>query len=117
MNEQATPEATGAVLDAGSPRELPSGRSVIVKFANGQEQLEVRNPDGFVEVHIVLSDQGPIVRLRGAKLELQSTEELSIQCKKFAVQAEESASVQSSGPVRVNGEMIYLNCDEANASL
>ena len=52
-------------------RTLPSGRVVVLRTATGREELEVRAPDGQVEVHIVLTEAGPVVRLTAARLELE----------------------------------------------
>jgi hypothetical protein len=80
---------------------LPSGRSVVVRLAGGAEELEIRSPQGEVEVHILLAETGPVVRLRGARLELDAAETVAVNCRRFEVRAE--------GDIRMDGAMIRLN--------
>src|SRR5262245_27824783 len=84
-------------------RTLPSGRSVIVKVAGGREELEVRSPAGEIEVRITLSDVGPVVHLRGARLELDSLQAVAINCERFEVCATEGATLKSAGEVQIAG--------------
>ncbi len=110
---------------SATPRLLPSGRCVIVKVGDQHEEMEVRSPSGEVEVHIVLTENGPVVRLRGARLELESPETIAVNCKRFEVQTSEKTELHSAGEVQVtgqemrvktegdihlNGDYIRLNC-------
>jgi uncharacterized protein (DUF2345 family) len=87
---------------------LPSGRSVTVKVAGGQEQIEIRSPDGMVEVEIHLTGAGPVVRLRGGRLELQALEEIALRCRRFEVQTAEAAELHSRGDVRISGQELHV---------
>lgn len=108
-------------------RLLPSGRSVIVRLSRGCEELEVRSPDGMVEVQILLTEQGPVVRLAGARLELESPDSIAVRCRHFEVHSREETTLHSDGAVRLtgqelrartqgdihlDGEYILLNCEE-----
>ncbi len=106
------------------PRALPSGRSVTIRASAAGEQVEVRSPDGEVEVTIELTPQGPLVRLRGARLELAASE-VRVDCDRFSVEARHSTEIRTEGDVHIaaggelrvqteqdthiNGKMIYLN--------
>jgi hypothetical protein len=110
---------------AQAARALPSGRSVVVRAAAGGEEIEVRSPSGEVEVRIQLTETGPVVRLRGARLELEAAEDIALRCRRFALLTIEGTTVQSQGDVqlqaegqiqvrtaddlRLDGKMIYLN--------
>lgn len=96
------------LLSPSSERVLPSGRSVILRVGD-TEELEVRSPDGEVEVRIVLTDAGPVVRLRAAKLELETIDSVDVRCKNFNVTAEEMR-VQTAGDTHINAAVIRLNC-------
>jgi hypothetical protein len=110
-----TPSETQAPQTA--PQALPSGRSVVLRYGDGEEQIEVRSPSGEVEVRIVLTDRGPVVRLRGARLELEAPEEIALTCGRLAVHTKEALELASAGAVhvraeedlRLDGKMIYLN--------
>lgn len=89
---------------------LPSGRSVRLRVSNGTEELEVRSPDGDVEVRIVLTDAGPVVHLRAARLHLDATEDVTVACRRFEVEATDEVRLRAAGDVHVNGDVVRLNC-------
>jgi hypothetical protein len=123
MNPAAV--ATG---DGAAERLFPSGRSVRVKVGPGGEELEVRSPQGEVEVQILLTDTGPVVRLRGARLEVESPDVVAVNCRRLEVRAAEDVHLHSDdqvtitgrelrmrteGDIRADGAVIRLNCEEA----
>ena len=105
--------------------ELPSGASVVVKVAGDHEELEIRDADGQVEVCVSLTAEGPIVKVRGGRLELDAVDTIAVRCRRFEVQTTESTELKSEGDLRImgrelkvrtkedihlNGEFIRLNC-------
>lgn len=105
---------------------LPSGRSISVRIGEAREAIEVRSPDGTIELEIALTDAGPVVRLRASKLELEAREEFAVRCRRFALQATEGAELSTEGTLRLGGQemrvrtqddihmdgaFIRLNCD------
>jgi hypothetical protein len=92
------------LVTSAEPRILPSGRSVIVRLADGTEELEIRSPRGDVEVRIVLTEAGPVVRLSGARLELEAAETVAVRCRRFEVRAE--------GDICLDGATVRLNSPE-----
>lgn len=96
------------ILPETSQRTLPSGRSVVLRVGD-TEELEIRSPDGEVEVRIVLTDAGPVVRLRAARLEMETTESVDIRCRDFNVRADEMR-VKTDGDIHMNAAVIRLNC-------
>lgn len=96
------------ILPETSQRTLPSGRSVVLRVGD-TEELEIRSPDGEVEVRIVLTDAGPVVRLRAARLEMETTESVDIRCRDFNVRADEMR-VKTDGDIHMNATVIRLNC-------
>lgn len=82
---------------------LPSGRQIaIAETAGGGETLEVRAPDGTLELRIALTDQGPVLSLRGVRLEIDSTEAVAVRCKEFAVETTGGLDLRAGGDVRLN---------------
>jgi hypothetical protein len=88
----------------------------------------LRNPhQPAVDVEIVLTREGPVVRAAAAALEITAAEEIFARCERFEIDAKESFSVQAADvavtarsggvairandDVAVNGEQILLNCD------
>lgn len=88
----------------------PSGRSVILRVCGGKEEVEVRSPSGETELRVILTDQGPVLRLSGVRLELEAAETVAVRCKNFEVEAGEMR-VQTAGDIHLNGDYIRLNCE------
>jgi hypothetical protein len=116
-----------AQIDArsGPPRVLPSGRSVVLRIGDGCEDLEIRSPDGDVEVRITLTDQGAVVSLRGGRLQMESADAVALNCRRLEVVTTEGTALGSAGDVLItgrgmrvqtendihlNGGVIHLNC-------
>lgn len=85
------------------PQRLPSGRTVLTQAIEGDETVEIRSPDGEMEIRITLTETGPVLSLRGAKLQMEAADSFAVKCKKFAVDAEESATINTQGTMAVNG--------------
>ena len=115
---------------AAFERPLPSGRTLVVRAGAGGEELEVRDRGGALELSISLTESGPMVRIRAARIALESPETISLQCRRFEVDATEAVQLQSGGEVRIgaremrvrteadvhlDGAMIRLNCDPTPA--
>ncbi len=116
------PQETG---EAAHARELPSGRSVLLRVSAAGEEIEVRSAAGEVEVRICLTAEGPVVQLRGARLHLDAAEAVDVRCRRFAVQAADAEfrtagdihmeaggemRIRTEGETHINGKMINLNC-------
>ena len=104
---------------------LPSGRQVVVRLTSAGEELQVRSPDGKVEVSITLSECGPVVHLSAARLELEAADTIVLSCRRLTVNTDESTHLDSAGDLRItgqevriqtssdihlNGDVIRLNC-------
>jgi hypothetical protein len=127
---QCTDDAPPTVspgTDLSPVSTLPSGRSVCVTTDDQREQIEVRSPQGEVEVRIVMTEDGPVLSLRGARLEIDSTDSVALRCKRFEVQASEGIALQggdvdvrstgdihtqSTGQTFIDGDYVNLNCLE-----
>jgi hypothetical protein len=105
--------------------QLDSGRQVLVQSDGKGELLEVLERGGEVVMTVRLTDEGPIVSVQGARLELKSTESIALEAKKIRIKAQEEATIESEGTlkiessknmdvnseddIRVVGKMIHLN--------
>lgn len=90
---------------------LPSGRSLAVRVADGQEHLTVRSPDGTMEVQIVLTPAGAVVRVAAARLEVAAPD-VAVTCDNFRVEAAGEFRVKAGKSIHLNGETVRLNCTE-----
>ena len=97
---------------------LPSGRLLRLLQGGRGELLEIRNPDGKVELEIRLTEEGPVLVFDAARLDLRAAGEVRVACDTFAVRAREGIDLGSAGEVRVrgdgdvhvDGENVLLNC-------
>ena len=105
--------------------KLDSGRQVLVRSDGKEELLHIVEREGEVVMTVRMTDDGPIISVQGAHLELKSSETLALEAKKIEIKAEEEAVVKSKGKIeigsskkmdinseddiRVVGKMIHLN--------
>lgn len=116
--------------EGGGEIALRSGRTLQLRESAEGDALEVRSAGGELEIRIVLTPDGPMVSLKGAKLVLESSDEVAVRCKRFAVAAEEVAlesqgamAVRSGGDMHlraqghshIDGETLNLNCGDRSA--
>lgn len=125
---QATPTDTppnGNEQLLQNPVSLKSGRVVALKVDGTSEELEIRSPEGDLELRITLTADGPVVHLKTAKLQLEATDEVAVSCKKFSLHTTEGTSLETDGNMnlaakgemtthsdedtKITGKMIYLN--------
>ena len=105
--------------------QLESGRQVMVHSSEKEERIEITESDGEMIMNVRMTDDGPVISVRGAHLELKSTETIALEAKKIKIKAEEEALVESKGSLEIDsskkmaihsnddicvaGKIIYLN--------
>lgn len=104
--------------EASEEREvyLRDGRKLVVSEQGGESLVEVRGASGMLEVRIRLTEQGPVLQMEAARMQLKATEAVEIQSERVEISggavklhAEEDLEVDAGNDVRVVGKMIYLN--------
>lgn len=96
---------------------LREGRTLRIEQAGSDELVEIRSSSGQVEVRIRLTEEGPVLQMESARLQLKASEAVEIASKRVEIRATEAVQIASKdeikvdaeGEVRVNGKMIYLN--------
>lgn len=86
------------------------------------EELELRAPNGDVEVRITCGPAGPQVVVHATRLEVD-TPSIAIRCSEFDLEADQALALRSQGEVRVkaegdvhvNGGVVRLNCTDVPA--
>ncbi|NJL60054.1 MAG: hypothetical protein HC887_10860 [Desulfobacteraceae bacterium] len=78
-----------------------SGRTIAVYPDGDEEYLEVIEPSGQLSLKIRLTEDGPVMVLEGARLELKSAESVTLAAKRISINAEEEASVESKGSLKI----------------
>ena len=93
------------VLDALKPpltqTDIGDRHTLVV---TADQSIEVRDSEGQVQVCIRLDGDVPTVQLSGARLEVESTESVTVKTKLFAVQAAERVELQSEGSVEISSK-------------
>ena len=109
---------------AAKKLQLDSGRYILIRSKEKEELLEIVE-GGEVVVTVRLTNEGPVVTVQGAHLELRSTKTIALEAKEVKIKAEEEASIESMGrlkidsskqmdihskdDIRVVGKIIHLN--------
>lgn len=96
---------------------LREGRTLSVEQTGTDDLVEVRSSSGQVELRIRLTEDGPVLQMESARLQLKASESVEIESKRIALRATESVKLESEneikaeaeGEVRVNGKTIWLN--------
>ena len=96
---------------------LKEGRTLSVEQSGTDELVEIRSSSGQVELRIKLTEEGPVLQMESARLQLKASESVEIESKRVEIRATETVQLASNnevkvdaeGEVRVNGKMIYLN--------
>jgi hypothetical protein len=105
---------------------LPSGRTVVVRADERGEAIEVRSAAGEMELRIALTEQGPVLTLRGARLEIDAADTVAVNCRHFAVRTTDGVVLDAAGGIAMNsgaetrlrsagdtyidGRLVNLNC-------
>lgn len=113
MSETLTTEADCANASAAPVRcKVRSGRVVAVERRENTDELTIRAADGRLEVSIVFSDQGASVSVEAADLRIGTPGDVTFNCKRFEVNAEETAQIYSEDRVNIlSRETILRSAD------
>ena len=111
------------VLDGS--QTLPDGRQLVLSWADDSGELALHAPDGQLEITIQITPEGPVLQLSGGRIELKSTDSVSIQSREIHLDATEKTTLRSGdgveivsegdtevtaqGDVRILASMIHLN--------
>jgi hypothetical protein len=85
----------------GDALELPSGRRISCEEEASGELVTVQGPEGGVELRVLLTEDGPVLRFDAARLELQSAGTIRAECDRFEVAARSDVVQEAGGDVSV----------------
>lgn len=128
MTTPAVPNRTQPDERLAQRGVLPSGRTVVIRADGNGEAIEVRSAAGEMELRIALTDQGPVLSLRGARLEIDAADTVAVNCRQFEVRTTEGVvfdaagdvalrsggetHLRSAGDTNIDGQLIKLNCQD-----
>src|SRR5262249_60262919 len=105
--------------EAADRREvyLREGRTLSIESLGSDELVEVRSSSGLVELRIRLTEEGPVLQMESARLQLKASEAVEIESRRVEIKATESVQLESDnenkvdaeGEAPVNGKMISRN--------
>jgi len=97
---------------AAKELQLDPGRYILIRSGEKEDLLEIID-GGEVVVTVRLSDEGPVVTVQGANLELKSTETIALEAKQVTIKAEEETSIESKGSLKIaSSEKMDIHSDE-----
>ena len=99
-------------VEQGQEVYLRDGRKLIVSEQAGDQLVEIRNESGMVEVRIRLTEEGPVLQMEAARLQLKATEAVSIESKKVDIKSSEEMTLTAQGDLVAIGKIIHLNPDK-----
>jgi hypothetical protein len=114
-----------AAEDTQKQMQLASGRRIVVEASGKDDLIEILDPGGTLNVAVRLTEEGPVISVRGTRLELKAVETMTLEAKRIHIAAEEETivkshgkmdldssremSIQSDDDIRVSGKIIHLN--------
>lgn len=114
-------------MDDSDERDLvlTSGYRIDVHNDNKEEVIKITSPNDDLLMQIRITNEGPVVCLQGAHLQLHSTETIALEAKKINIQAQEETVVESKGKldvkaaqkmdihadddIKISGKMVHIN--------
>ncbi|WP_437999774.1 hypothetical protein WMF26_07560 [Sorangium sp. So ce185] len=87
---------------------LASGRSIEIAEEGAGERIQIRAAAGQILVSIRMTDDGPVLSLAGASLEIAAAKTLSLSCDTLQIQAAQDAAIEVGGSLheRVRGSAV-----------
>ncbi|XYH95825.1 hypothetical protein ACMHYB_49875 [Sorangium sp. So ce1128] len=79
---------------------LASGRSLEIAEEEAAERVQIRSAEGQLLLSIRLTDEGPVLSLSGASLEIAATKALALSCDTLRIQAAHDADIEVGGSLR-----------------
>ena len=93
---------------------LRGGHLMEIASRDDGATLRVRAADhrgagpGAVEIELGWSDAGPVVRVRAARIDVDTTADINVRCKSFQVQASEGIHLRAGGVLESSAEAVEL---------
>jgi len=83
---------------------LPSGTTIQVRATGEGEEILLRSAGGAMELSIRVTEEGPILSLRGVRLEIEAADRVAVNCREFTVNAREGVRLSSAGDVELRSD-------------
>lgn len=103
MSEPISTSPAPLAALASQALDLPSGRRLVVE-ASPVERLLIHAPSGEIELSIELTPQGPVLKARALRLDLEATESVRIAAPDVEIAAGQNLKLSSQGAAELTAE-------------
>lgn len=108
MTEAAANSVTTQILESESPRTdeeflpLAGEHRLSLERRSAEDVLKIEGPDGGLRLSVVVTPQGPEVRLEGSDLRIRSTGSLDIDAEHVSIRGRQGVSLRSDAEAELN---------------
>src|SRR5512139_1251876 len=74
---------------------LREGRTLSVEGSGSEQLVEIRSSSGQLELRIRLTEEGPVLQVESARLQLKASEAVEIESKRIEIKATETLQLAS----------------------
>lgn len=85
---------------AADLRGASSGRRVTLESDGEVDTLRIEAPSGELELTVVLTADGPVLRVSGASVELAATKTLKMSCETLAIETSADVAINVGGDLK-----------------
>ncbi len=87
-------------------QEIPIAfnRSLQIEQTADGDRLRIQSPDDIIELEVLITATGPVLRFRSAELELQATNSVNIECDNYSVKATNSIHHETAGDLSMTAK-------------
>jgi hypothetical protein len=89
---------------ASQTLDLQNSKTLTVTQAEDHDLIEIHGNGGQVELRIKLTPEGPVLQMESVRLNIKSSEAVSVECKTFEVRATEGVDIHSDGGMQLSGQ-------------
>ncbi len=90
---------------------FPTGHKIQIDL-DGQ-MIDVRDINGELQVQINITKDGPQIQLNGGQLDLQSPENISMDCNSFRLTTKEDTEIFAKGQVKIDSrDEMRITCED-----
>ena len=83
---------------------LQHGRHLSIAASGEDDLVEIRNPDGSIELRVRMTADGPVLQMESLRLSLKAAQDVEVECANFSVRSREQMTLQADGALRISGE-------------
>lgn len=95
-------DIAGAEPSTSRTLVAPTGRTVELRTAGEVDQITVRAPGGALLLRFAVDDDGPILQVEGARIELAATKVLALEAEEISIAGRRGIQMHTEGELRAD---------------